>query len=86
MLSTSTTDNPTYLYEDVSYRLVVATTIILVVSTTLLCLRLYIRTFPTIKSGPEDILLIPAYFLSLGACITGYCEFLKISSSTKQSR
>lgn len=84
MSSTLTTDNPTYLHEDVSYRLIIATTIILVVSTILVCLRLYIRTLPSIKSGPEDILLIPAYLLSLGACITGYCKFprsLRVPSS-----
>jgi hypothetical protein len=70
-----------YLHEDVSYRLVAATTTILVVSTILLSLRLYIRTLPTISAGSEDFWLILAYLLSVGACITGYCEFLSVSGN-----
>lgn len=64
-----------YLNEDISYRLTAATTIILVFTTILLSLRLYTRTLPAVKPGPEDTLLVLAYILSVGACVCGYCEF-----------
>ncbi|KAJ5647101.1 integral membrane protein [Penicillium lividum] len=72
MSSSSTSDNAAYLDEDISYRLMAATTIILVATTILFGLRLYTRTLPSIKPGPEDLLLIAAYILSTASCLTGY--------------
>lgn len=64
-----------YLEEDVSNRLVAASSVILVVTTILLALRLYVRSLPNVKTGLEDILLLPAYLLSLASCICGYRKF-----------
>ncbi|KAK2734199.1 putative NRPS-like protein biosynthetic cluster [Myotisia sp. PD_48] len=63
--------SPQFLAEDISARLVAASSIILVVTTILIALRLYIRRLPNVKTGLEDILLFIAYILQVGACITG---------------
>lgn len=52
-----------------------AASVILVATTILLALRLYVRSLPSVKSGLEDFFLLPAYILSLGACITALREF-----------
>lgn len=80
MSKSSTADNSAYLNEDISSQLMAATTVILVATTILFCLRLYARTLPSIKPGPEDILLIAAYILSTASCVTGYCECSRDSS------
>ncbi|RAH75549.1 uncharacterized protein BO66DRAFT_387422 [Aspergillus aculeatinus CBS 121060] len=69
-MATAVTDS--YLNEDISGRLTAATTVIVVLTTTLLALRIYVRSLAHVSSGWDDILLAPAWLLCLGACITGY--------------
>ncbi|KAI9035182.1 dimethylallyl tryptophan synthase [Aspergillus affinis] len=66
-----------YLEADISEQLIVAASVILVVTTILLALRLYVRSLPSVKSGLEDLLLLPAYLLSVGACITALLAVTK---------
>ncbi|RAL10371.1 uncharacterized protein BO97DRAFT_471836 [Aspergillus homomorphus CBS 101889] len=61
-----------YLNENISGRLTAATTVIVVLTTILLALRLYARSLAHVASGWDDILLAPAWLLCLGTCITGY--------------
>ncbi|PYH40576.1 uncharacterized protein BP01DRAFT_272576, partial [Aspergillus saccharolyticus JOP 1030-1] len=61
-----------YLNEDISGRLMAATTVILILTTTLLALRVYARSLAHVTSGWDDILLVPAWLLCLGTCITNY--------------
>lgn len=72
-MATAVTDS--YLNEDISGRLTAATTVIVVLTTTLLALRIYVRSLAHVSSGWDDILLAPAWLLCLGACITGYSEW-----------
>ncbi|PLB55593.1 integral membrane protein [Aspergillus steynii IBT 23096] len=66
-----------YLQEDISGQLVAAASVILVITTILLALRLYVRSLPNVKSGLEDFLLLPAYILSMGASTIGLLAVTK---------
>lgn len=65
---------PEYLAEYSGARLIVANSIILVVATTLLALRLYARSLTNASRGWDEFLLPPAWILLLGLGIVIYSE------------
>lgn len=70
-----------YLNEDSSNRLLAAITVILIIVTVLLGLRLYARNLTNAARGWDEFLLPPAWLLVVGACVTGYRELPTIRGS-----
>ena len=66
-----------YLEENHGTRVLVATSVILVLSTTLLVLRLYARTLTSASRGWDEWILIPAWFFLLGLIICLYLDVIQ---------
>lgn len=62
----------TYLEENCSGQLLAATTIILIIATLLVALRLYVRVLTPATRGWDEFLLPGAWILVVGASIVCY--------------
>lgn len=75
---------PEYLEEYTGNRVLAATTIILVLSTVLLGLRLYARSLTRAALGSDDFILLPAWILLLGLIICLYSKLLQYPFCIKE--
>lgn len=69
---------PKYLSQNTSGQVITANTVILTIATVLLMLRFHARTLSSANRGWDDLLLLPAWILLVGTCVTGYREFKRI--------